>query len=87
MCELLFWCSQLKELHGDVVDGVALTAETAELDQLHSSEDVDGQPIEGAGIEGVEENEDVDGAPLSVPVASILAATGVTVKDDEEAGA
>jgi hypothetical protein len=69
------------------VDGVPLTVEAVEFDQVHSSEDLDGQPIEGGGDVEEEENEDVDGAPLSVPVASILAATGMTTKDDEEEGA
>lgn len=65
------------------MDGVPATADTTDAQRETGSDDVDGEPIEGAADEG-SEDEDVDGVPLSVPVASILAATGVEVNDDDE---
>ena len=64
---------QLKQLHGDVADGIPVSTEMVE-NSPEGDEDVDGEPLD--------EDEDVDGVPLSVPISSILAATEGAAEDE-----
>lgn len=62
------------------MDALPVAMDAVENEPPSGDDDVDGQPMEGSA----DENEDLDGVPLSIPVASILAATGVQVDDDDD---